>query len=120
MAINLMAPNWIWEVNLPEFLLVTVALGGGAAWLTGRACALSWLPRYQLAWYVLLLTCATRFIHYALFSGTLLTGWYFLVDFLVVLAIGFYARRYTRARQMARQYPFLFERRGVSGWGRRR
>ena len=31
----------IWEVSLGDFLLVTVFLGGGAAFLTGRAVALT-------------------------------------------------------------------------------
>lgn len=108
--------NWIWEVSLPEFLLVTVFLAGGAAYLTGRACARSWLPAYKLVLYLVLLAAATRFIHYALFSGSLLTLWYYIVDLIVLLAIGFFGRTRTRAKQMASQYGFEFVRSGLIGW----
>lgn len=108
--------GWIWEVSLAEFLLVTVVLAGGAAYLTGRATARSWLSAWHLTAYLVLLTAATRFIHYALFSGSLLTAWYFAVDLVVLLVIGFFGRQRTRAMQMATQYSFAFERTGIAGW----
>ena len=101
-----MAQNWIWEVSAVEFIFVTVILGGGAAYLTGRAIALSWMANEQLAIYLVLLTAATRFIHFALFDGTLIAPWYFLVDLVVLLAIGFLGKTITRSRQMAAQYGF--------------
>jgi len=106
----------IWEESLGAFLLVTVALGGGSAWMTGRAVALGWDARWLLVAYVLLLACAARFIHYALFGGTLLTLHYFLVDFVVLLVIAGLAFVFTRARQMASQYRFGFERSGPFAW----
>ena len=57
------------------FLLVTVVMGGGAAWMTGRACAITWRPAVVLALYLVVLAAAVRFIHMALFhqqSGILL------------------------------------------------
>lgn len=109
-------PNWIWEVSLLEFLLVTVFLAGGAAYMTGRATARTWAPVSSLIVYLILLAAATRFIHYALFSGTLLTLWYYCVDLLVLLAIGFFGRQRTRSVQMATQYSFMFARSGILGW----
>lgn len=96
----------LWEVSLWEFVFVTVILAGGAAYMTGRAVAQSWLGAGALVVYVLLLTGATRFIHFALFGGSLLTIQYFLVDLVVLLAIAFIGMRLTRGRQMARQYRF--------------
>jgi hypothetical protein len=116
MADFLLQQNWIWEVSFPEFLLVTVLLAGGAAYLTGRASARSWLPASHLIVYLVLLAGATRFIHYALFSGSLLTPWYFGIDFVVLLAIGFLGRQRTRAVQMATQYSFAYTRSGITGW----
>jgi len=57
-----------------------------------------------------------RFIHYALFGGTLLSAHYYLVDAAVLLIIGSIGFRRTRARQMARQYPWHYERLGPLTW----
>lgn len=102
-----MGTNPIWEVSAVEFFFVTIVLGGGAAFLTGRAIAISWLANHQLAIYVVLLTAATRFIHFALFEGTLISPWYFCVDLIVLLAMGFAGKSMTRSKQMATQYGFL-------------
>jgi hypothetical protein len=101
------------------FALVTVIMGGWAAWMTGRAMALTWKPFWQLVVYLLILAGAVRFIHYALFEGTLLTLHYYLVDAAVVLAIGALGFRYYRARQMATQYRWLYERTGPFSWRER-
>jgi hypothetical protein len=111
--------NLIWEEGLGAFLLVTVALGGGTAWMTGRAVALGWEPVAKLVIYIVLLACAARFIHFALFDGTLLSVYYYIVDFVILLAIALLARQHTRAGQMATQYGFEFRRSGPLGWGRK-
>jgi len=93
--------------NAGAFLLVTVALGGGAAWQAGRAVAQTWRPWWQAVLYMFILGAAVRFIHFALFDGTLLSLGAYALDTAVAIggaALGF---RTTRARQMARQYGFL-------------
>jgi hypothetical protein len=105
----------LWEVSLFEFVRVTVILGGGAAWLTGRATARTWSPWWQLVFYVALLTIALRFIHFSLFEGTFFlpprdfpTALYYAgVDFVVLMIAAIIGRKVTRSRQMARQYGFL-------------
>ena len=62
---------------------------------------------------------ATRFIHFALFSGSLLTIYYYVIDLAVLLVIGFAGMRMTRSKQMATQYGFAFDRAGPFGWKRR-
>jgi hypothetical protein len=109
----------IWEVSLGDFLLVTVFLGGGAAWLTGRAVAITWRSLWKLLLYVALLTCAVRFIHFALFGGTLLSPYFFLVDFVILLALANLGYRLTRTIQMVSQYSWLFERASPLSWRRR-
>jgi hypothetical protein len=106
----------IWEVSIGDFLLVTVFLGGGAAFLTGRAVALNWRPVINLIVYVLLLNAAVRFIHYALFGGSLLSIPFYLVDLVVLLVLAFLGFRTTRARQMSTQYSWVYERAGPLGW----
>ena len=101
-----MESNLIWEVSAAEFLLVTCILAGGAAWMTGRAIANSWGSNAALVFYMVLLAAATRFIHFSLFGGSLLTPYYFLVDLIVIVAIAFAGKAFTRARQMRSQYAF--------------
>jgi hypothetical protein len=88
------------------FLLVTVVLGGGAAWLAGRAVAQTWRPWWQGMLAMVLLGAAVRFIHVALFDG----AWSLIaygLDTAVAMAFAAAGFRLTRARQMARQYGFL-------------
>lgn len=106
----------IWEVSLPEFVLVTLVLGGGGAWMAGRGVALSWEPEWKAALWMLPLAGAVRFIHYALFSGSLLTLHFLIVDLVALTAIALAGWRVTRASQMTRQYEWLFERSGPFNW----
>ena len=104
------------EPTIWLFLLVTVVMGGWLAWMSGRAIALTWRPGWQLVVYMLILGLFVRFIHFALFEATLLTLHYYAVDAIVLVAFGYAGWRYTRARQMTRQYHWLFEPAGPFGW----
>jgi hypothetical protein len=101
------------------FVLVTVVLGGLAAFFTGRAIAATWRPWWHVALYMLVLAGAVRFLHMALFAGPLLSLPHYLGDLAVCLAFGFWGYRATRARQMVRQYGWLYRRAGLLGWTRR-
>src|SRR6202167_338873 len=92
------------EGSFGVFLLVTVILGGGAAALAGRAIATTWRPRWQIVAYMLILGGAVRFIHFALFGGTLLSVHYYAVDSAICLAFGFAGFQAARASQMVSQY----------------
>jgi hypothetical protein len=102
----------IWEVSLADFLLVSVFLGGGAALMTGRATARSWQSWGTLVVYVVLLTFATRFIHFSLFEGSFFLPfrnlptalYYSLVDFVILMVAAALGRMPTRAHQMRTQY----------------
>lgn len=98
------------------FLLVTVVMGGWAAWMSGRAVALTWKPLVQLVFYVLILGMFIRFIHFALFQATLLSLHYYLVDTVILMVIAFAGWRYMRTSQMTTQYRWLYERTGPFGW----
>ena len=104
------------EPSIWLFLLVTIIMGGAAAWMTGRAIAVTWRPFWNLILYLLILSAAVRFIHFALFQGTLLSLHYYVVDAIVVLIIGSLGFRYNRARQMTTQYRWMYERSGPFGW----
>jgi len=110
--------QWFFEDSFGVFLLVTIVMGGGAAFLSGRAIAATWRPWWHIPVYMLILGAAVRFIHFALFEAELVSPHY-LVDVAVCLTFGFFGFRMTRAAQMARQYGFLFARTGPLSWARR-
>src|SRR5499426_2143208 len=95
------------EDSFGIFLLVSGVMGGGAAWLSGRAIAATWRPWWHIVAYMLILAAAVRFIHFALFEGTLLSPHYYLVDAAFCMLFGFLGFRVTRAGQMATRYRFL-------------
>lgn len=90
------------------FLLVTLAMGGAAAWATGRAIAQTWRPTWNVVAYALMLAAAVRFLQYALFKQPLLAASAYAIDAAILVAIGLVGHRVTRARQMAAQYPWLY------------
>ena len=107
------------ESSIGLFLLVTVAMGGWAAWMTARGIASGWRPFWQCALALLVLAGAVRFIHFALFEGTLLSLHYYLVDAAVVLIVGAIGFRVKRTRQMTTQYRWLYERTTPLTWRER-
>ena len=101
------------------FLLVTVVMGGGAAWLAGRAIAGTWRPWWHVAGYMAILGLAVRFIHFALFEGTLLSPQFYAVDTVVCLIFGYFGFRVTRVAQMTTQYRWINAPAGFLRWTRR-
>jgi hypothetical protein len=104
------------EPSIWLFLLVTVVMGGSAAWASGKSIAQTWRPYWQVVPYMMALGFAVRFIHFALFDGHLLTLQFYLVDTIVLIVAGSLGFRYKRASQMTTQYRWLYERTGPFGW----
>jgi hypothetical protein len=102
--------------SIVQVILVTGFLGAGAAWLSGRALAGAWRPQWQVAVAGFLLGGAAHFFHFALFQGQLLSAASYASDTLIFLVVGLIAWRATRAKQMVRQYPWLYARTGSLGW----
>ena len=96
----------LYEKGLPSFLILTCVIGGGMAFAAGGAVAQGWKTMAHLVFYVFLLTLADRFLHYALFEGTLLSILHFLIDFAILLAFGYAGFRLRRMSQMKNQYGF--------------
>lgn len=117
----------LWETSFWAFFFLTIVLGGAAAWMTGRALARTWRPYWHVVIYMLLLGMADRFLHWGLFldypldvyKGDLFSLYYYLVDTGVLLAFASVSFRFTRARQMARQYYWLYRRTGPFTWRER-
>lgn len=109
----------IFGTSIAVFFVVTGLVIGFAAFMTGQAIANTWRPAWQLWVYVLLLGLVARFLIFALFDGELLSLTGYVASTALLLAIGFFAFRLTRARKMAHQYPWLYERSGLFGWRER-
>lgn len=98
--------DWIAREAM-TFLVLTLTLGGAAARVTGKAIAETWKPTWQLVWYMVLLTAAVRFFHYALFQEPLLSIWRYALTFALLLGLAILGHAQARARQMREQYPWL-------------
>jgi hypothetical protein len=98
------------------FLIMTVIIGGGAAFLAGRGLASKWRPVWMAVAYMIPMGLALRFFHHALFEGNLFSLQFFLTDTLVLIAGARLGYRLTRVNQMVNQYPWLYERAGPLTW----
>jgi hypothetical protein len=98
------------------FVVLTVVMGGGAAFLSGRALASGWHSFGRAALYMVLLAAAVRFFHYALFQASLLSLHYYAVTYVVLLVGAALGYRMTRTTQMVTQYRWLYARTGPFSW----
>ena len=110
-------PDWLYDTgNGWVFLLVTVIIGGSAAFLSGRAIAQTWRPYWHIPLYMVPIAASVRFFHYALFHEPMLSLQNYIHDFAVMLAAASLGYRMLRTRQMAQQYHWLFRRAGLLRW----
>ncbi len=117
----------IWETSFWVFFFLTVVIGGGASFATGRALALKWRPFREVIIYSCLLGLADRFLHWGLFldrpldvyKGDILSVHFYLVDTAVLMAFASVAYRMTQASCMATQYPWLYRKTGPFTWAAR-
>ncbi len=107
------------EESFLQVVMVTGLIGGGAAWLAGRAIARTWRPIRHVIVYMLLLGAAVRFVHFALFEGDLLALPSYLADTLYLIAAGMLSWRITRTNQMVTQYDWIYERASPLTWRER-
>jgi len=111
--------TWLSDDSLRVFLVLTVIIGGGAAFLAGKGLARSWKPFGRMFLYMALLAAAVRFFHYALFDGDLLSLYYYLVTYAVLVATASLGFRFMRTTQMVTQYRWLYERTSPLTWRER-
>lgn len=106
-------------MNIWVFILLTLVIFGGFAFLMGQAIADTWRPAWQNVPYGLLLTGANRFLDGALFKGDWFHLGAFAIEAAVIIAIALFAHRVTLARKMVTQYPWLYEPAGLLSWRNR-
>ena len=108
--------SWLSDTGAITFLVLTVVIGGAAAVLSGRGLARSWKPFWRIFFYMALLAAAVRFFHYALFDGHLLSLYYYLLTYVLLLCFASVGYRWMRTTQMVTQYRWLYERTGPLTW----
>ena len=110
----------LYDGNNPllTFPLVTLAMGGAASYLSGRAIAETWRPFWHVPLYMLALAVVIRFCHFALFDEPFLSLPSYIVDFACAFAAAALGFRTVRAQQMRTQYGWLFRSSGLLGWRR--
>ncbi len=100
------------------FALV-IAVGFWAAWMTGRAAALTWQPYWMAVLYFLPLGFALRFLFFIFtHQGRFLSFWGVVGSLVYVAVVGSIAYQFTRTGLMTRQYPWLYERTSPFTWHR--
>lgn len=99
-----------------QFLILTVIMGGGAAFMAGRSLAGGWRSITLLMGYMVPFTAGLRFLHYALFEGHLTSLTLFVIHGAIVSAFAYFGYRLRRAEQLTTQYPWLYERSGLLTW----
>ena len=115
---DMLLSAWLGD-TLGIVLLFNFVLFGPAAFATGHGVATTWRSLRPLVLYSALLSMGLRFFDYALAGGELWSIGGFFLGWAVQFAIAAFAYRLTRARQMVRQYPWLYERKGLLGWEER-
>ena len=98
------------------FLILTVILGGGAAFLAGRSLARGWKSQVMLFVYMLIFTAGIRFLHFALFQDALSSLEHYISTGIVIMLFAFLGYRMTLAKQMTEKYPWLYERTSPFSW----
>lgn len=112
------------------FLILTVLIGGGAAWMTGRACALTWKSFGVALIYMFLLAIAVRFLHYVIpyynddgdnmaYHGQFLSLHYYIMNFIVLCIFCGLGYRYTRVQQMVHQYKWLYRKTSIFSYSKK-
>ena len=95
------SPYGLWH-----FLVLTCVLGGLAAFASGRAIAQTWRSIALVPAYCIALMLAVRFLHYAVFEGSLTIMSFYATDLAFLLIISGLGYALARSKQMSRQYGF--------------
>jgi hypothetical protein len=102
-------------VHLVLRCLVTL-IGFWTAWRAGKAVADGWSGYSMVVVYTVLLAAVMQFMHHALFNGPFLSGFYYVVDFVLLLIFSTGGFRYRRTNQMVNNYYWLYDRTSAFSW----
>lgn len=105
------------DTGVRYVLRFTVLLVGiWTAWRTGRSVAESWSDYPIVVAYTFALGFVMRFMHYALFGGPMLNGFYYMLDVVILLVFASASYRIRRTNMMVDSYYWLYERTSAFSW----
>ena len=104
------------ENSFPIYLTLSCILGGSAAFFMGRSLAQSWRPAWQLVLATMIMGLALRFLHFALFQGSLVSLHYYFSDTVTLLFFSILGYRLMRTTQMVTNYHWLYKRTSPLTW----
>lgn len=93
-----------------------VLLGFWTAWRSGKSAAEGWNELPLVIGYTFLITWVMQFLHHALFDGPMLSGFYYAVDFVLLLIFASAGFRIHRTNQMVKSYYWLYEKSSAFSW----
>jgi hypothetical protein len=96
--------------------VLVVLIGFWTAWRTGKAVADGWGSYGLAVLYTFLLAWVMQFLHHALFNGPMLSAFYFIIDFVLLLIFSTAGYRYRRTNQMVNGYYWLYEKTSPFSW----
>jgi VanZ family protein len=110
MIVSFLSGTWFFG------MWVFFALACCASWLSAKGVAKSWKPMAAYAFNALFLAAAVRFLHFALYGGTMFSLTDYIPDLIVLAIVGIVGYRFTRTNQMTAQYPWLYEKASPLSW----
>jgi hypothetical protein len=96
--------------------VLIVLIGFWTAWRAGKAVADGWSDYPLAVAYTVLLAVVMQFLHHALFDGPFLSGFYYVIDFVLLLIFSTAGFRYRRTNQMVNNYYWLYEKTSAFSW----
>ncbi len=110
MIVSFLNGNWFFG------MWMFFALACCASWLSAKGVAKSWKPMVAFALNAVFLAAAVRFLHFALYGGTMFSLGLYIPDLIVLSLVGVVGFLYTRTNQMTAQYPWLYEKASPLSW----
>jgi hypothetical protein len=95
---------------------LVVLIGFWTAWCAGTAVAEGWSSYRLVVAYTFLLAWAMQFLHHALFNSPMFSGFYYVLDFVLLLVVSMAGFRYRRTYQIVTGYYWLYEKTSLFSW----
>ena len=95
---------------------LVMLIGFWTAWRAGKAAAEGWSNYPLVIAYTFLLAWVMQFLHHALFNGPMLSGFYYIIDFVLLLVFSTAGFRFRRTNQMVNNYYWLYEKTSAFSW----
>ena len=99
---------------------LVLLIGFWTAGRSGKAAAENWSDYPIVIAYTVLLAAAMQFLHHALFDGPVISVFYYVIDFILLLIFSTAGYRVRRTNQMVNNYYWLYEKTSAFSWKAKR